>query len=319
MTKLVLTNNPGDDHLQGLRDTFPAVTFVVAPDTATQRRELPDADGIVGWPQREALSAARQLRWVHVLSAGIEGIARAPELIEMDGVILTNSRGAHAPAIADHCFAFVLALARSIPTILEDQRAKRWERVARAAEMRTLHGSVMGLLGLGNIGSEIAGRALGFGMELRGVDANPAARCPGVAEVWGLERLDDLLRVADIVAVALPITAQTRGMIGARELALMKPSTYLCVMSRGGIVDQEALADALQQGRLGGAGLDATEPEPLPPTSPLWASPNIIISPHCSYASQESWGRLERILYENIRRFAAGDTLLNLCDKRAGF
>ena len=123
----------------------------------------------------------------------------------------------------------------------------------------------------------------------------------------------------DYLAIAIPITAETRHLIGARELALMRPDAYLCVMSRGGIVDQDALAEALKEGRLAGAGLDATEPEPLPAQHPLWDLPNVIISPHCSGASRQTSERGREILRQNLTRFLAGEPLINQCDKRAGF
>jgi phosphoglycerate dehydrogenase-like enzyme len=319
MSKIVFASRVDEAQLATLRAAFPAVTFAVAPDLESQLRELPDADAVISWPAREALPVAKRLRWVHCTSAGIERIRQLPELMEMDEVVLTNGRGAHAPTIADHTFAFILAFTRHLPAILEDKAARRWDRPGRSQAARELGGSVLGILGLGKIGSEIAKRGVGFGMEILAVDASPQAQAPGVAEVWPLTRLDDLLRRSDYLAVAVPITAETRGLIGARELDLMKPDAYLCVMSRGGIVDQDALVDALANGRLAGAGLDATEPEPLPPEHRLWGLPNVIISPHCSGASQATVERGRQILRENLRRFVAGETLINLCDKRAGY
>ena len=137
--------------------------------------------------------------------------------------------------------------------------------------------------------------------------------------MWGLDRLDELLRVSDYVAVCLPFTPQTRGLIGAREIGLMKPDAALFVMSRGGIVDEPALADAIRNGRLWGAALDSTQPEPPPADHPLWGLPNVILSPHCSFSSRQTEERRDAILRENLRRFVAGETLINLCDKRAGF
>ena len=262
---------------------------------------------------------AQRLRWVHCTSAGIERIRQLPELIEMDAVTLTNGRGAHAATIADHTFAFILAFTRNLRDIMEDQRAHRWERAARSQGARELSGSTLGILGLGKIGSEIARRAPGFGLQLRALDVNPAAEAPGVSEVWPLERLHEFLPTVDYLAIAIPITAETRHLIGARELALMRPDAYLCVMSRGGIVDQDALAEALKEGRLAGAGLDATEPEPLPAQHPLWDLPNVIISPHCSGASRQTSERGREILRQNLTRFLAGEPLINQCDKRAGF
>src|SRR5688500_10671665 len=274
----------GGQQLEALKREFPDATFAAAPDLAAQLRELPDANAVISWPQREALQAlngAPNLKWVHCTSAGIERIKSLPELAEMDHVTLTNARGAHAATIADHCFAFMLAFTRDLPSLLEDKRAKRWDRPGRSQDVKELSGSVLGIIGLGKIGSEIATRGLGFGMEIRGVDVNLAAQCPGVSEVLPLERLDDLLKEVDYLAIAIPITDRTRNLIGRRELALMKPGSYLFVMSRGGIVDQDALAEALASGHLAGAGLDATEPEPLPAEHPLWELPNEIGRASC--------------------------------------
>lgn len=319
MTKIVFASVVEAQLLDALRREFPGTTFAAAPDLEAQRRELPDTDGIISWPQREALPVAKKLRWVHSSAAGIERIRSVPELIEMDQVTLTNGRGAHAAAIADHCFAFILAFTRNLPALLEDKKVKRWDRAARSQGVRELSGSVLGILGLGKIGSEIARRGLGFEMEIRAVDANPTAECTGVSEVWPLNRLDELLSVADYLAIAIPITNETRGLIGARQLGLMKPEAFLFVMSRGGIVDQDALAQTLAAGRLAGAGLDATDPEPLPPEHALWELPNLLLSPHSSGASRQTTERGRAITRENIRRFIAGEPLMNVCDKRAGY
>jgi len=319
MTKIVFAGVGNQQQLQALRAEFPWIEFAAAADLEAQLRELPDADAIISWPHREALARAKNLRWVHSTSAGIERIRSVPELMEMEQVTLTNARGAHAATIADHCFAFMLAFTRDIPTLIADKQNKIWDRPARSKGVRELSGSVLGILGLGRIGSEIARRGVGFGMEIKAVDVNLAAECPGVSEVWPLERLDDLLRVTDYLAIAIPITEETRGRIGAHELSVMKPDSYLFIMSRGGIVDQDALADALKNGRLAGAGIDATDPEPLPAEHPLWTLPNVLISPHSSGASRQTNERGRAILKENIRRFVAGEPMMNVCDKRAGF
>ena len=153
MTKIVFVGPVTEERLDALRRDFPSATFAAAPDLEAQLRELPDADAIISWPSREALPVAKRLRWVHCTSAGIERIRSVPELIEMDQVTLTNARGAHAATIADHCFAFILALTRNIPALLADKQAKRWDRPARSRGVRELSGSVLGIVGLGKIGS----------------------------------------------------------------------------------------------------------------------------------------------------------------------
>jgi phosphoglycerate dehydrogenase-like enzyme len=320
MTKIVLLGGGGGEaQLDALRKEFPNATFTAASDLESQMRELPDADAVISWPHPEALAVTEKLRWVHCTSAGIERIKSVPELIEMDEVTLTNGRGAHAGTIADHCFAFILTLSRDIPTLLADKAAHRWDRPARSRGVKELSGSVFGIVGLGKIGSEIATRAVGFGVTIMAVDVFTDISVPGVSEVLPLERLDDLLREVDYLAISIPITDRTRGLIGKRELALMKPDASIYIMSRGGIVDQDALADALKNGRLAGAGIDATDPEPLPADHPLWELPNVIISPHSSGASRQTQERGRAITRENIKRFLAGEELINVCDKQAGF
>lgn len=319
MTKIVYASRFNPNHLDVLRQRFPEVNFVAATDVESQVRELADADGIISWPTPEGLAATKRLRWVHLPFAGIEGIRNLPQLLDMDGVVITNSRGAHAASIADHLFAFILSLTRNVPLLLEHKKTRTWDRVAAGRGARELSGSTLGIIGLGKIGTEIAKRGLGFDMHIRAVDLNTKAQCPGVDQVWPPERLHEFLPLVDYLAISIPITPQTEGMIGARELALMKPDAMVFVMSRGGIVDQDALAEALKNGKLAGAGLDATRPEPLPADHPLWDLPNVIISPHCSPSSRQTTERVEGILIENVRRFVADQPLVNLCDKRAGF
>ena len=273
MAKIVFASRIGGEQQATLEREFPGATFVSAPDLESQLRELPDADAVISWPQREALPVAQRLRWVHCTSAGIERIRQLPELVEMDAVTLTNGRGAHAATIADHTFAFILAFTRNLRDIMEDQRAHRWERAARSQGARELSGSTLGILGLGKIGSEIARRATGFGLQLRAVDVNPAAEAPGVSEVWPLERLHEFLPTVDYLAIAIPITAETRHLIGARELALMRPDAYLCVMSRGASSTRTPWPRPSRRGAWRGPGWTPPSRSPSPRSTPCGTSP----------------------------------------------
>jgi phosphoglycerate dehydrogenase-like enzyme len=177
----------------------------------------------------------------------------------------------------------------------------------------------MGIIGLGNIGRAIAKLAHAFEMNVIAVDAHEVPRPDYVSELGLLDGMDGLLRRSDVVVVATPITAETRGMLGAEQLALLKPSAYLMVMSRGGIIDEAALARMLREGRLAGAGLDVTATEPLPPESELWDAPNIFITPHCSPASKQTGELVVKICRENLARYLSNEPLSHVVDKRLGY
>ena len=314
--KIVVGPGPAAPLVPQWREEFPEVEFVSVTTPEEQLRAAPGADAYIGWITREAFVAAGpQLRWVHAPSAGVERHVSIPELVESD-VTLTNTRGSHAPTIAEHTFAMLLALTRRILELAEYQKEHAWKRPTNP---RGIMGLTMTVVGFGQIGRAIGKRALGFEMNVIGVDARPSAPPPGVDEVWGLDRLDEALRQADVVAIAAPITPETRGMIDARRIGLLKPDAYLLVVSRGGIVDEAALIAALKEGRLAGAGLDVMATEPLPPDDPLWDAPNIILTPHCSGASEQTTGAVASITTANLHNFVTGAELSNICDKRAGF
>ena len=318
MVKVLFTGGRDREQLDDLRQRYPGVTFASSASEAELIREIADADAMVGWPTSAHIVAGRKLRWIHAGSAGIDWISQVPELIRSD-IVLTNGRGSYGNAIADHCFAMILAFTRQVREFTVDQQAKVWSGRNHAPNMLELSDATLGIVGLGNIGGEIARRGAGFRMKVMAVDLNPAAQAPGVEQVWGLDGLDELMQVSDCLAVSVPRTRETIGLIDARRLALMKPSAHLIVVSRGRIVEEAALIAALQEGRLAGAGLDVTATEPLPTDSPLWELPNVILTPHTSGASVQTRERGWQLILENLRRFIAGEDLLNICDKEAGF
>jgi D-3-phosphoglycerate dehydrogenase len=177
----------------------------------------------------------------------------------------------------------------------------------------------MGIIGYGAIGRSVAQRAVAFEMTVLAVDAVPGSGSPYCEEVWPVDRLADLLRASDVVVVAAPYTKQTHHLLGEAEIAMMKPDAYLITVSRGGIIDEVALAKAMQSGHLAGAGIDVTEREPLPPDSPLWDLPNVIITPHLAGSSAQKERRCVEILRENLLRYQRGEPLINVVDKRAGY
>lgn len=305
--------------LDELRREFPAVEFVSANTPAEQVEASRGADAYLGRMSRDAfLAAGPNLRWIHSGGAGIENVVSTVEIVESD-VEVTNTRGGHAPCIADHTMGLLLALTRKLPTLLGEQAKKSWQRQTESSGARSLTGMTLVIVGMGNIGREIAKRAVAFDMRVIGVDVYPGEVPAGVEAVWGLDGLDEALSMADAVAVATPLTPETRNLIDARRIGLLKPGSYLLVVSRGGIINEPALIESLEKGRLAGAGLDVQEREPMPADDPLWDAPNVIITPHSSGVSSLTTGRVWSITEENVRRFIAGKPLANVCDKRAGF
>ena len=297
--------------VDALRRELPAVEFIV-PDTEEQMlAAAADAEVALGSVNAELVAAAPRLKWVQSGSAGVEWIP--PELAATD-IVVTNTRGAHAATIAEHAFGMLIALARRFDDLRQAQRDKVWLRPAPQPTVG-LAGLTMGVIGLGNIGRAIAVRAHAFEMPVIAVDAHPVARPDYVAELGLLDGLDDLLRRADVVAVATPITDATRGMLSAERLALLKPTAYLLGMSRGGIIDEAALVRMLREGALAGAGLDVTAVEPLPADSELWDAPNILISPHSSPTSARTGELVGTMIRRNLQRYLAGEPLENVVDK----
>jgi phosphoglycerate dehydrogenase-like enzyme len=317
--KVVIAHRIGPDFVEDLRQNFPQVEFRTAYTPEEQLREAPDAEVQFGLITGEALEAARKLRWFHFVGIGFDHVlSTAPGLVESD-VVMTNSRETHVIAMSDHAMAMVLAFAHRVPDLLEDQRARRWDTKKYFGAMTELAGTTLGILAMGDIGKAVAQRAAGFEMEVYGVDVVQMEPPPGVREVWGLDRLDDMLALSDWFVVTAPLVESTRGLIDAGRLDRLKRGARLIVVSRGGIVDEDALAEAIRSGHLGGAALDATDPEPPVPESPLWDLPNVIISPHVSADSPQMWERRREIFKENLKRYLAGEPLRFVCDKARGF
>jgi phosphoglycerate dehydrogenase-like enzyme len=315
--KLLLASIEGEAYFD-LLDDVPDLEVVRASTPDEMLAHAADVDVIYARPTPEFLAAAPKLRWVQAPSAGVDFLMSFPELVESD-LILTNTRGAHGPSIAEHVFGLLLSLTRCIPTCLAWQAQKQWGRGQAYRLPREIKGGTIGIVGFGAIGRNVAQRALAFEMTVLAVDAVSGDGAPYCDEVWTTDRLHDLLAASDVVVVAAPYTKQTHHLLGAAEIAAMKPDAYLIVVSRGGIVDEAALASAMLGGHLAGAGLDVAEREPLPADSPLWELPNVIITPHLAGSSAQKERRCVEILRENLLRFGRGEPLVNVVDKRAGY
>jgi phosphoglycerate dehydrogenase-like enzyme len=292
------------------------VTFLVPSDGQKTTDLMPEADAVFGFLSADEFAASTRLRWVQSSSAGVEWIWRVPGLADSD-VIVTNMRGAHAVTIAEHTFAMLLTHTRGIPQFQKNQQDHSWGR--QGIDLSTLKGLSMGIIGFGNIGRAIGKRAAAFEMRVLAVDAEPGAPGDGAAEVWPLSRLDDMLREIDVLVISAPWTPSSKDMIGKQQIARMKRGSYILQMSRGGIVNEAALVDALEEGHIAGGGLDVTATEPLPVGDPLWTAPNLIVTPHSSAMSLLTTNLVWAILSENLARFQRNEELMNLVDKHRGW
>jgi len=306
--------------LHRFREALPGVEFLqLDGDKLPAGVERAEAAAIAwtGPPIDAILDAAIGLRWLHQRGAGIDRIA-TPKLVASD-LVLTNGSGNHAINIAEHVLGLMLAFARQLPALVRAQGERHW-RPSPVETLFELSGQTLAVVGAGALGSAVAERAAAFGMRVLGVRrASAGALPPGFASMTAVAALDAVLQQADHVVITLPLTTETRGLFSTARLAAMKPGAHLYNVGRGAIVDSGALLAALRSGRLAGAGLDVTDPEPLPADSPLWQEPGVIVTAHSSGLTPRSQERYEALLLENLHRFQRGESLLNVVDKRLGY
>jgi phosphoglycerate dehydrogenase-like enzyme len=260
------------------------------------------------------VSRAPKLRWIHSASAGVDRISTPA--VRQRALTVTNARGVFSRPIAEYVVMMSLAIARRLPHLLELQRERTWQPL-RGRELSEL---TVGIVGYGSIGVEVARLLAPFGCRIIATRRHPerGAGDEGV-ELMALDRLDDLLAASDIVVVAAPLTDETAGLIGAEQLSRMGEDAWLINIARGRLLDELALRRALEAGWIGGAVLDVFSEEPLPPDSPLYRTPNLVITPHTSWASDRVIERTVDLFVENLRRDAAGEPLRNVVDLDAGY
>ncbi|MCL6640825.1 MAG: D-2-hydroxyacid dehydrogenase [Candidatus Rokubacteria bacterium] len=257
------------------------------------------------------MARARRLRWIQLTSAGAEQLL--PARAALRDVVVTNTRGIHADAMADYALGVMVMLRWDFPRLLRAQAGRVWEpRLAVP-----LAGATVGVVGLGAIGSEIARRARAFGMHVIGIKRTPGGGEPGI-EVVTAGRLREVLPRCDFVVLAVPITPATRHLLGSAELAAMKPGACLVNIARGPVVDEAALVAALRAGRLGGAALDVFEEEPLPARHPLWSLPNVTLTPHVAGEPAHYARRVADVFLDNLGRWRRGEPLRNVVDFERG-
>jgi phosphoglycerate dehydrogenase-like enzyme len=278
-------------------------------------REIADADAVIGGVTPELFSKANKLRWVQTISAGVEDYGWK-EFVDSK-VVLTNCKIVQGPTIADHAMSMLLAHTRGLKRLFTEQAREEWTRDGEG--LTELQDMTAVVIGVGGIGSQIAQRAHAFGIKVIGVDPKDIPPNPSISRIVPPDRLDSVLPSADIVFVSAPLTPLSRHMMGQRQFDLMKKGSYFIAVSRGGLYDTAALVKALDSKKLAGAGLDVTDPEPLPKGHPLWKFPNAIITPHIASQSPGSRQRRIAVMVENVRRFSRGDALLNVVDKQKGY
>jgi len=313
--KLVLATVKWDEeHLQQLRNAFkPAeVICVDSKDHATIESLLQKIDvAVLASDLDERFLKAPNLKWVHCDHAGLDKSAKR-EVFEKN-LIVTSSAGRSAPALAEHALFFMLALTYRFVDFYNAQRAHQWG-IEGQNNLRGLCGKTLGIIGLGNTGTELAKRAKAMDMKVLAYRRRNI-NCDGIVDkLYSRENndtIDELLMQSDYVVLALPLSDATHHLIGERELKLMKPTAYLINMARGAVVDEKALVNAVLNKEIAGAGLDTFAVEPLPPESPLWDLPNVLITPHVTPQVPDRTGRSLDIIRENIRRYRAGEPMLN--------
>jgi phosphoglycerate dehydrogenase-like enzyme len=255
---------------------------------------------------------AHRLRLIQMVGAGADAVLPAPDLPER--VLLANARGAHEPEMSEFVLALILAVAKQLPRAMAQQREREWKLFGT----QRLSGNTLGVLGLGTIGRAVAKRGAALGMRVIGTKRNPEP-LPEVDEVLPPSQTRRVLEESDVVVVILPRTPETEGLLDLEAISAMKPGAQLVNVARGGIVDEAALAKALREGTLGGAAFDVFDQEPLPPSSPLWGIPNLLITPHAVGVNREYMARLGEIFFGNIRRLERGEPLVNPVDREKGY
>lgn len=279
-----------------------------------------EADILLGGRlSEEQLAKAAKLRWIHVPWAGVNSLL-ALEPIRSSNLLISNSSGVMSDAVADQAMGCIIMLARDLPAQIRAQQRKEWlEYPVESPKRLRLRGMTLGLLGYGAIGQALAERARGFGMRVIAMRRNTASTPAGLERIFSPEELPELLAISDFVVVTLPLSNDTRGLIGRAELRAMKPTARLINVARGAVIREDDLIDALREGDIAGAALDVFEKEPLPENSPLWDMDTVIITPHSSGGYQGFWDTTVDLFLDNLERFLRGAPLRNQVEPGRGY
>ena len=313
--KILLNIDMEEQYVEQIRAVSEEVEVIQCRSGEEILEAMPEVEAVLGGFNREMFRRAERLRWVQTGSAGVNGILY-PEFVESE-VVLTSAKGIVGVHLAEHAMALLLCLTRAI---MHAVRRPNWDvKVRMRQEAWELIDRTMGIIGLGGTGRDLAVRAHGFGMRILAVDPEAVEAPECVEACWKMDRFYDLLEASDVVAVCAPLTPETEGLLGREAFLRMQDHALLINVTRGGIMDEAALVEALAQGQIGGAGLDVTPQEPLPEDHPLWRMENVIVTPHVAGGSPNRNGRLTELFCENLRRLMGGEPMLSVIDKRKGY
>ncbi len=304
-----------------IRERYPEMRVLHLPNYDTLPLELPDTNIFVGYSLRaEQLIHARELKWIHSTAAGVAQLMY-PEL-RKSGITVTNARGIFSVPMAEHTMGLILALARNFPDAARYQDQSKWsvqDLWDKPQHLTEINGSVLLIVGYGSIGRELAGRARAFDMRVWGVTRSGKGDATHAEKILPVSQLNAALPHADYVVISAPETSETRHLMGAEQIARMKRGARLINVARGSLLDEAALLNALSSGTLGGAALDVTSTEPLPPQSPLWRAPDLFITPHTSAISERLWLRETELFLRLLDEWFAGKPLSNCVDFSRGY
>ncbi len=316
---LLVIGDPAASFLKPLATLPDDVNVIVSKDREKLRAAAPEADVIFnaeffdGSLLAGILPLAKKLKWIHAISAGVDKLTAIPEVRDCP-VPMTNARGVFREPLGEWIVGMMIFFAYEFRRVMKSQAAGKWEPF----DHENLYGRTLGIIGYGEIGRAAAERAHAFNMRIlatrRKVGPDDLAE-----KIYSPDQLHEMLPECDFVAITAPLTPQTRKMIGAKEIALMKPMAVLINVGRGPIVDQAALVDALQHKKIRGAALDVFEVEPLPEGDPLWLLDNVYVSPHNADRTYTKRDSATEFFIENFKRFRDGQPLLNIVDKHAGY
>ena len=317
ITGLTLPSVP-EEHLDRIGATLgPDGRVTVATTRAEALAAAPEADVILGFLDPELFALCERLRWVHAIASGVDAFM-FPEFLASD-VVLTGEKGLVGGHLADHAFALLLAITRRLAAAVRLGPAAWEQRTAFRREEIELEGLTMGIVGFGGTGRAVARRAVAFGMRCRAVDRDAVEGTPEAPLVHPMSHFPRLLEQSDVVAVCCPLTDETRQLFDDAAFARMKRSAILINVTRGEIVDADALVRAIESGAIAGAGLDVAPGEPLPSDHPLWGLETVVMTPHTAGASQLRAGRNLDRFTENLRRFQNGRPLVGVVDTALGY
>lgn len=314
--KILINTKIGQEHLDKIQAGFPMAEVLHTGDPEEAGVLVNDAEVLITWWSnfRPQYLESPSLRWIHALSAGVDGFLLPPVL---EGrVILTNSSGIHGIPISEHVFAMLLSFSRGLYHFGKYQQQSRWQRDVHLTELR---GKTLGIIGLGSIGREVARLGTAFGMRVIAAKRTPGPPLEGVNRVVSLEGMEMVLKESDYLVLTVPLTPETQGLIGAKQLAVMKPSAIIINVARGEVLDETALIDALRSKRIAGAGLDVFDAEPLPEDSPLWQLDNCLITPHCAALSPQYMTRATDLFCRNLDAYLKGEQLPTQVDSHRGY